>query len=228
MKIWNGATFTREHPMNWLAFCSGQETSMEVKQKVTCNFSYILYFIWYVLGLGLHLKALAEKLPSWHDLHEPNRTLTSLSEYEHLHQIFRLCSVHVLRNIKQAAVPEPVKKKMRSLICIEHEDFEGCLQDIACEGGKVGASKSKFYLEQVNCRWLLLQIGCEIKSIASSHSMEFVAIKASYHSLYGRLVTPQPTLLRLSMRMPTLRGLHVHWSVAWRKGSISTRWNCNL
>jgi Zn-dependent M32 family carboxypeptidase len=50
--------------------------------------------------------------------------------------------VHVHRNIKQAAVPELVKKKMRSLICIEHDDFEGCLQDIAHDGGKVGTGSS--------------------------------------------------------------------------------------
>jgi Zn-dependent M32 family carboxypeptidase len=56
--------------------------------------------------------------------------------------------VHVHRNIKRAAVPEPVKKKMRSLICIEHEDFEGCLQDITREGGKVGTGKSIVILSQ--------------------------------------------------------------------------------
>ena len=95
-----------------------------------------------MLGLGLHLKALAAKLPPRNDLHEPHRKLTSLSEYEHLHRIFRLCHVHVHRNIKQAAVPELVKKKMRSLICIEHDDFEGCLQDIAHDGGKVGTGSS--------------------------------------------------------------------------------------
>jgi hypothetical protein len=31
---------------------------------------------------------------------------------------------------------------MRSLVCIEHDDFEGCLRDIILEGGKAGAGKS--------------------------------------------------------------------------------------
>lgn len=90
-------------------------------------------------GLGLHLKSLAAKLSPRNDLHEPHRTLASLNEYEHLWRIFRLCNVHVTRNIRDAAVPESVKNKMRSLICIEHEDLQGCLQDIAHDGGKVGA-----------------------------------------------------------------------------------------
>ena len=61
--------------------------------------------------------------------------------------------MQVHRNIKQAAVPEGVKKKMRSLICIEHEDFEGCLQDIVYNGGKVGAGKSVFILSQSIGNW---------------------------------------------------------------------------
>ena len=99
----------------------------------TCNLHYP------IPGLGLHLKTLAAKLPPRNDLHEPHRMLSSLSEYEHLHRIFRLCHVHVTRNIRGAAVPESVKNKMRSLICIEHRNLEGCLRDIANEGGKVGA-----------------------------------------------------------------------------------------
>lgn len=91
------------------------------------------------LGLGLHLKALSAQLPTRFDLHEPDRKLSSLSEYEHLRRIFRLCHIHVERNIKSAAVPEMVKCKMRSLICIEHADFEGCLREIELEGGKVGS-----------------------------------------------------------------------------------------
>src|SRR5882762_9620288 len=123
-----------EHQMNWLAFCSGQEISMEVRLKVMHNLSpVLLHKSKFELGLGLHLKELAAKLPPRNDLHEPRRALTSLSEYEHLHRIFRLCHVHIHRKIKQVAVPDPVKNKMRSLICIEHEDFEGCLRDIASE-----------------------------------------------------------------------------------------------
>ena len=72
------------------------------------------------------------------DLHEPHRSITSLTAYKHLRRIFRLCRVHVERNIKKVAVPEPVKTKMRSLICIKH-DFDGCLREIELEGGKAGA-----------------------------------------------------------------------------------------
>ena len=56
--------------------------------------------------------------------------------------------MHVARNIRDAAVPESVKNKMRSLICVEHNDLRGCLQDIAHEGGKVGAGKSLTTSEQ--------------------------------------------------------------------------------
>jgi hypothetical protein len=99
-------------------------------------------------GLGLHLKALAAKLPLQYDLHKPHRTLASLGKYDHLRRIFRLCQVHVARNIKRAAVPEPVKNKMRSLICIEHNDFQGCLHDIQREGGKAGAGKRALLLHR--------------------------------------------------------------------------------
>lgn len=91
-------------------------------------------------GLGLHLKSLASKLTG-HDLYEPHRMLASLDEYEHLRRVFRLCSTHVHRNIRIVSVPEPVKNKMRSLVCIQHHDFEGCLQDISVEGGKPGAGE---------------------------------------------------------------------------------------
>jgi hypothetical protein len=107
-------------------------------------------------GLGLHLKCLAAKLPPRYDLHEPHRTIDSLSEYDHLLLIFRLCHVHVARNIKAAAVPEPVKNKMRSLICIEHHDFQGCLRDIECEGGKAGTGRSSFPLSKYITDLLLL------------------------------------------------------------------------
>lgn len=62
-----------------------------------------------------------------------------MTEYEHLLQIFRLCQVHVERNIDASSVPETVKRKMRSLICMTHPDFEGTLRTIANEGGKKGA-----------------------------------------------------------------------------------------
>ncbi|KAF7975392.1 hypothetical protein HWV62_9607 [Athelia sp. TMB] len=91
-------------------------------------------------GLGLHLQSLARNLPGRRDLHEPDRMLSELTEYEHLQRLFRLCSVHVERNIDASPVPQTVKKKMRSLICVTHPDFEGTLRAIAAEGGKKGAA----------------------------------------------------------------------------------------
>lgn len=118
---------------------------MVAKPKVTrqlTNIEIDLLFSGFTTGLGLHLKELAQQLPGRYDLHEPNRLLSSLSEYEHLHRIFRLCHVHVSRNIKTANVSEGVKNKMRSLVCIQHDDFEGTLRQIENEGGKVGSGMS--------------------------------------------------------------------------------------
>lgn len=74
-------------------------------------------------------------------LHEPGHMLASLTLYDHLRRIFCLCAVHDARNIKSAAVSESVKNKMRSLICITHQDFDLCLLKISREGGKAGAGK---------------------------------------------------------------------------------------
>jgi hypothetical protein len=90
-------------------------------------------------GLGLHLKELAQQMPGRYDLHEPSRTLSTLSEYDHLHRLFRLCHAHVSRNIKTTHVSENVKNKMWSLVCVEHPDFDGTLREIEQEGGKPGA-----------------------------------------------------------------------------------------
>ncbi|KZP08487.1 hypothetical protein FIBSPDRAFT_901216 [Athelia psychrophila] len=90
-------------------------------------------------GLGLHLQSIAAALPPRYDLHQTHRLLSSLTVYEHLWRIFRLCRIHVERNIKTSSVPENVKHKMRSLICVTHHDFEGTLRDISKEGGKKGA-----------------------------------------------------------------------------------------
>ncbi|KZP03202.1 hypothetical protein FIBSPDRAFT_905199 [Athelia psychrophila] len=91
-------------------------------------------------GLGLHLQSLAARMPPGRlNLHELNRTLVSLTPYDHLRRLFRLCIVHFYRNINSATVTDSVKNKMRSLVCIAHRDFEGCLREIALEGGKTGA-----------------------------------------------------------------------------------------
>ncbi|KAJ7127685.1 hypothetical protein C8R44DRAFT_616325 [Mycena epipterygia] len=89
-------------------------------------------------GLGLHLQALAQVLGNQMDLHEPLRTLASLSPYEHLYRIFRICVVHVCRRIKAAGVPDEVKNLMRSLICLTHDNWDETIERIRVLGGKTG------------------------------------------------------------------------------------------
>ncbi|KAF8076821.1 hypothetical protein FPV67DRAFT_1715254 [Lyophyllum atratum] len=89
-------------------------------------------------GLGLHLQNLAQKQRGKYDLHEPRKLLSDLSAYEHLHRIFRLCTVHGMRNIHDAKVTEDVRDLMRSLICISHRDWDGTVAMIHELGGKVG------------------------------------------------------------------------------------------
>ncbi|KAK6991975.1 hypothetical protein R3P38DRAFT_3226954 [Favolaschia claudopus] len=43
-------------------------------------------------GIGLRLQDVAQAMPTKHDLHEPERLLSSLGPYDHLRRIFRLCS----------------------------------------------------------------------------------------------------------------------------------------
>lgn len=90
-------------------------------------------------GLGLHLQALATKQPNKLDLHEPLRLLITLTVYEHLHRLLRLCTVHGKRNIRKCAVPEEVKNLMRSLMCLTHHDWDGTVKAIQERGGKAGA-----------------------------------------------------------------------------------------
>ena len=65
--------------------------------------------------------------------------LSTLTPYEHLHRLFRFCSVHGYRNIRETGVPEEVRNLMRSLICIEHHDWSGTIRKIEVLGGKAGS-----------------------------------------------------------------------------------------
>ncbi|KAG6826455.1 hypothetical protein H0H92_015743 [Tricholoma furcatifolium] len=105
-------------------------------------------------GLGLYLQSLTLERKGVYDLHEPDRLLTDLSPYEHLHRVFRLCTVHALRNIHDArGITDEVRNLMRSLICMEHPAWDRTLEEIRTLGGKVGADwiqnkvDSKFALE---------------------------------------------------------------------------------
>ncbi|KAJ7596417.1 hypothetical protein C8J56DRAFT_1040671 [Mycena floridula] len=89
-------------------------------------------------GLGLYLQDLAQDMPFVRDLHEPERLVASLSPYEHLHRIFRLCVVHIHRYIRSCKVPDSVRDVMRSLICITHPNWNAALAKIKRDGKKAG------------------------------------------------------------------------------------------
>jgi len=60
---------------------------------------------------------MAALVPPIAELHEPQRLLQDLDEYEHLRRILRLCRVHFLRNIQQCGVSNDVRKKnVKSLV----------------------------------------------------------------------------------------------------------------
>ncbi|KAI0052918.1 hypothetical protein FA95DRAFT_1451859, partial [Auriscalpium vulgare] len=91
-------------------------------------------------GLGLHLCAVARTVQDRRDFHEPEKLLSDLTPYEHLRRIFRLCSVHIYRNIKTCAVPDAVKHLMRSLVCIEHDSWDDTVHAIERDGGRPGSA----------------------------------------------------------------------------------------
>ncbi|KAJ6494582.1 hypothetical protein C8R45DRAFT_1095495 [Mycena sanguinolenta] len=104
-------------------------------------------------GIGMHLAAIAQTLIGKYDLHDPTRLLSSLTPYEHLHRVFRLCEVHGKRNIRTCAVSEPVRNLMRSLMCMRHPEWDATIASIRQLGGKAGEDwiedkiRSKFALE---------------------------------------------------------------------------------
>ncbi|KAJ7194417.1 hypothetical protein GGX14DRAFT_576364 [Mycena pura] len=90
-------------------------------------------------GLGLYLKAYAQRLPGKMDLHE-ERPLSSLDEYDHLARVARLCTAHIYRNIRKANVPEGVRNLMRSLVCMQHDSWDETIERIVAEGGRPAAN----------------------------------------------------------------------------------------
>ncbi|KAK6974428.1 hypothetical protein R3P38DRAFT_3331676 [Favolaschia claudopus] len=87
-------------------------------------------------GLHLHLQKLASRMPIKSDMYQPERNLQDLSPYEHLHRVFRVCVVHYFRLVKLCATTEQVRWLMRSLVCMEHPDWDGTLESIRELGGK--------------------------------------------------------------------------------------------
>jgi hypothetical protein len=92
------------------------------------------------------------------DLYDPLRPLSSLSPYEHLHRILRMCTIHVCRRIKALSVPEEVKTLMRSLICITHENWDYTLSQITLLGGKAAVGtqilQSFYPLTHIRLDWV--------------------------------------------------------------------------
>lgn len=80
----------------------------------------------------------AQEKPDRYDLHETHRLIKDLGIYDHLRRILRLCIVHFYRNIQKTQVPDFIRSQMRSLVCIEHPDWDGTLVQIENEGGKAG------------------------------------------------------------------------------------------
>lgn len=89
----------------------------------------------------MHDKAQAESIRSRKDLHERHRLLSELGEYDHLHRIYRLCTVHAFRNIQSCGVSPEVRQLMRSLICMEHDNWDETIAEIKEKGGKAGLGK---------------------------------------------------------------------------------------
>jgi hypothetical protein len=120
------------------------------------------------VGLGLHLQSISQQFPDKYDLHETRRLLVSLTPYDHLHRIFRLCTIHVKRNIRKLSVSDSVKKLMCSLVCVSHENWDGAIATIIAQGGKQAIGK---YIVShcVRLIYLLaLQIGYKIRFAVTS------------------------------------------------------------
>ncbi|KAJ4492439.1 hypothetical protein C8R41DRAFT_765202 [Lentinula lateritia] len=87
-------------------------------------------------GIGLYLQDLAGSLAPKMDFHQPLRRIQDLSPYDHLRRFLTLCTTHFYRNIRKCAVSEEVRSIMRGLICVQHDDWDGALEQIRRSGGK--------------------------------------------------------------------------------------------
>ncbi|KAF9026651.1 hypothetical protein BDZ89DRAFT_1039926 [Hymenopellis radicata] len=89
-------------------------------------------------GIGMYFQDVCRLLERF-DLHEPERRLSELSPYEHLHRLVCICTVHFNRNISEAkGLSHEVKTLMRSLSCLDHVDWDGTIQAIKDKGGRKG------------------------------------------------------------------------------------------
>lgn len=75
-------------------------------------------------------------MPLKHDLYQPDRYIQDLTPYEHLHRNFRVCVVHYFRLVKLCATSDHVRWLMRSLVCMEHPEWDATLEMIRANRGK--------------------------------------------------------------------------------------------
>ncbi|KAJ7808673.1 hypothetical protein B0H14DRAFT_3151934 [Mycena olivaceomarginata] len=131
-------------------------------------------------GLGLHLQKLASNMPRKADLHQPERDIQDLNPYDHLRRIYRICTVHNFRNIKKCSVSDEVRWLMRSLVCMEHDDWDGTLLKIREKGGKAGndwindKESSKFFFSGICWEHSFIPIDIWSAGDANSNLVESV------------------------------------------------------
>ncbi|KAJ3925577.1 MAG: hypothetical protein NXY57DRAFT_967582 [Lentinula lateritia] len=89
-------------------------------------------------GIGLYLQNITQLLPLKTDFHQPLRSIQSLGPYDHLQRFLTLCTTHFARNIRQCQVPEDVRNLMRSLVCVQHNDWDETIETIEELGGVSG------------------------------------------------------------------------------------------
>lgn len=77
-----------------------------------------------------------------YDLHEIHRPLQTLTDYEHISRLVRLCTVHFFRNIDETGLGPEIRQKMKSLACVQHKDWDGTIKYIEEHGGKPGKGKN--------------------------------------------------------------------------------------
>ncbi|KAJ8090954.1 hypothetical protein PM082_024878 [Marasmius tenuissimus] len=92
------------------------------------------------LGLGLRLQEISESFPERRDMHEPGKLLKELRPYDHLARFLSLCTVHFGRNIQATNTSDEIKSLMRSLVCVEHPNWDDT-HAIRTLGGKAAVGE---------------------------------------------------------------------------------------
>jgi hypothetical protein len=131
-------------------------------------------------------------MPLKRDLYDNERFIQDLTPYEHLHRMFRACNVHYYRLVKLCAVPESVRWLMRSLVCMEHPDWQGTVDKICELGGKPADGTIFNPMFALVFTLSLLKIGSKTSSIAASYLKASVGNAVACPGIFGKLPTPIP------------------------------------